>query len=82
LHFAAFIEGDGKPSKANDAQTESRGAFFRKHLLGMLTLFSEAVDNSGQIRSQKVRHLKAMKLMIELARNDVIIALPQVWPSD
>lgn len=76
--FTIFVEGDGKLSKAHDAQSGTSATFFRKHLLGMLTLFSEAIDNPSQLQSQKIRHLKAMKLMIELARSDIVIALPQV----
>jgi len=55
-----------------------KSGFFSKHVLGMMTTFQEFMDNPSNARSQKIRHLKAIKLMIEHARNDTIVALPQV----
>lgn len=72
------MEGDSRLGKDNAAQEKIKPVFFGKHVLGMMTTFSGIIGNPIYRRHEKRRCLKAMKLMLDLGRNDVAVALPQV----
>jgi len=78
LHFACVAEGDSKLGKDGTGQDRIKPVFFGKHVLGMMTTFSEIIGNPMHRRDEKRRSLKAIKLMLNLGRNDVATALPQV----
>ena len=54
-------------------------AFFDAHVLGIMTVFSNAIENPLSLHSlEKLRCIKAIEHMIKLAKTNISIALPQV----
>lgn len=74
--FTAVVER--KPRSA-PIQAELTSAFVEKHALGIMATLSEVIDSPGEPILEKKRSLRAIEAMIEVARSDIAIALPQVW---
>jgi serine/threonine-protein kinase ATR len=54
-------------------------SFFEAHILGIMTEFSNSIDNTLSLSpSEKLRCVKAIEQMIILAKSKVSVALPQV----
>ena len=57
-------------------------SFFEAHILGIMTEFSNSIDNTLSLSpSEKLRCVKAIEKMIILAKSKVSVALPQVCSS-
>ena len=53
-------------------------SFFETHALGMMASFSDVIDNPNETLLEKRRCIRAVEQMIEVARENIRIALPQV----
>jgi serine/threonine-protein kinase ATR len=54
-------------------------SFFEAHILGIMTEFSNSIDNTLSLSpSEKLRCVKAIEQTIILAKSKVSVALPQV----
>lgn len=78
--FACLTEVNTKlPKEIIPVYESIKPTFFGKHVLGIMTTFSDIIGNPMYSRGEMRRCLKAIKLMLSLGGNSVAVALPQVW---
>jgi serine/threonine-protein kinase ATR len=74
-----LVEGKPSHSKPNAKTSRMVVSFFEAHVLGIMTEFSNSIDNALSLSSsEKLRCVKAIEQMIILAKSKVSVALPQV----
>ena len=74
-----LVEGKTSNSKLNTKAGRMVASFFEAHVLGIMTEFSNSIDNTLSLpSSEKLRCVKAIEQMIRLAKSKVSVALPQV----
>ncbi|THY55817.1 hypothetical protein D6C98_04012 [Aureobasidium pullulans] len=77
--FAMLVEGKPSHSKPNAKTSRMVVSFFEAHVLGIMTEFSNSIDNALSLSSsEKLRCVKAIEQMIILAKSKVSVALPQI----
>lgn len=75
-----LVEGKTSYSKPNAKATRIVNGFFEAHVLGIMTEFSNSIDNAISLPpSEKLRCVRAIEQMIILAKGKISVALPQVW---
>ncbi|KAI5198982.1 hypothetical protein AUEXF2481DRAFT_78310 [Aureobasidium subglaciale EXF-2481] len=77
--FIMLVEGKPSHSKQNAKANRVVVGFFEAHILGIMTEFSNSIDNSLSLSSsEKLRCVRAIEQMIILAKSKVSVALPQI----
>ncbi|GAM91485.1 hypothetical protein ANO11243_095360 [Dothideomycetidae sp. 11243] len=80
---AILYENPGKSRSSNLSSKASKSllsSFFENHILGIMTQFSETIEDASEntVIQHKIRCLKGIEEMINLARSDINIAVPQI----
>ncbi|KAF2398341.1 hypothetical protein EJ06DRAFT_538889 [Trichodelitschia bisporula] len=78
--LAALAERKSNQPKSTSKSSKCVSTFFENHILGIMTHFTEIIDNSKeqQFLTEKKRCLFAIKEMIILSKPNTSIALPQL----
>lgn len=59
------------------SRTDTTALFFTNHALGIMTSFANMIDGSHSVLERR-RCLRAVKCMIQLGGETIVVALPQV----
>ncbi|KAF2457856.1 hypothetical protein BDY21DRAFT_320173 [Lineolata rhizophorae] len=83
IQSLAVIEQRKPGLKSNPKPSKLLAGFFEAHVLGIMTYFSEVIDNRAETYNlqpmfERKRCLRALEQMILMAKNKVTIALPQI----
>ena len=78
--FVSIAERRPGQAKAHGKSNRIVAAFFEFHILGIVAAFSASLDADEDDVStvEKVRSLRAIREMVQMAKNQVSIALPQL----
>lgn len=76
--FTSIVERRGNHKRTAATQQHSLESFFETHALGMMASFSDVIDNPNEPLLEKKRCLCAVEQMIDIGRENMAIALPQV----
>lgn len=77
--LAMYVECSGNKAKPS-AKLKWLSIFLDNHLLGIMAFFTDAIDTSKDrlSLSEKKRSLRAVEILITVAKTQISIALPQV----
>lgn len=76
--FTVIAEGRQGQSKLGGRSGRIMASFFETHVLGIMTAFSNMIEEQSLLLSEKVRCIRAIEQMIRLAQMNVVVGLPQV----
>lgn len=76
--FALIAERRPGQSRTNGKSGRMLATFFDAHVLGIMTVFSNTIEQTRLHLSEKVRCIQAIEQMIKLAQTNIVIGLPQV----
>ncbi|KAI9709715.1 MAG: serine/threonine-protein kinase M1 [Bogoriella megaspora] len=79
IQYVAVL-AETKPYKSLSKQTRTMLAFFEQHILGIMTHFTDVIENSRVVYPlpQKRRCFRAIEEVIKLSKGRIGIALPQL----